>query len=71
MYERISDTEATLGEINSLVKENVRSKKNLLSQKNEGKPGLIEKFRYKTIGNKGRKRNQNKDINNIFNKIIE
>lgn len=32
MYERISDTEATLGEINSSVKENVLSK-NHLSQK--------------------------------------
>lgn len=51
MYERISDTEATLGEINSSVKENVHSK-NLLSEKYEEKPGLFEKSRYKTIGNK-------------------
>lgn len=58
MYERISDTEATLGEINSSVKENVQSK-NLFSQKYEEKPGLFEKSRYKTIGNKGRKGNKN------------
>lgn len=57
MYERISDTEATLGEINSSVKENVHSK-NLLSEKYEEKPGLFEKSRYKTIGNKGGKGNK-------------
>lgn len=61
IYERISDTEATLGEINSLIKENVWSK-NLLSQKNEKKIRTLRKFRYKTIGNKGGKKTKTQTI---------